>query len=253
MSNPTLPTDATSAQPVAVVTGANGGIGREIVIDLLGRGYTVVCWGRRVPDDAVPGAHHVVCDVSDSAAVSSAADRLRAEQGRVDTLVTSAAILQTAPLHEMSDQLWADVIATNLTGVFHACRAVLPLMIEQRSGSIVNLSSVHAVATVPGTGAYAATKGGIISLSRQIAVEYADVGIRSNSVIVGSVDTKMSTQHGSQLARDRVSVTPPAGAVGRMARPEEIARTVAFLAGDDASFVSGSAFTVDGGLTSLLM
>lgn len=238
---------------VAVVTGANGGIGREVVLELLERGYDVVCWGRRIPDDAVPGAEYVVCDVSVPSAVAGAVERLTSTRGRVDVLVTSAAILRTAPVHLMSDELWDEVLSTNLTGAFRACRAVLPFMIDQGSGSIVNLSSVHAVATVPGTGAYAATKGGIVSFSRQLAVEYANHGIRSNSVVIGSVDTKMSAEHGDQLARDNVTVLAPDGSIGRMAHPREIAKAVAFLAGDGASFVNGSAFTVDGGLTSLLM
>lgn len=238
---------------VAVVTGAGGGIGRAIVAELGDRGWSVVCWVRRIPENPVPGARYVRCDVTDTASVTDAVEQLITEHGRVDALITSAAILRTAPLHEMTDELWDAVLETNLSGVFRSCRAVLPAMIAAGSGSIVNLSSVHAVATVPGTGAYAATKGAIIALSRQLAVEYADAGIRSNSVVVGSVDTAMSTQHGEQLARDGVSVSAPAGALGRMAAPEEIARAVAFLVGDDASFVTGSAFTVDGGITSVLM
>lgn len=238
---------------VAVVTGANGGIGREVVLELLECGYDVICWGRRIPEDAVEGAEYVVCDVSIPSAVTGAVEHLASTRGRVDVLVTSAAILRTAPVHLMSDELWDEVLTTNLTGVFRACRAVLPFMLKQASGSIVNLSSVHAVATVPGTGAYAATKGGIVSFSRQLAVEYADHGIRSNSVIIGSVDTKMSTEHGQQLDRDNVSVAAPEGLIGRMAHPREIAKAVAFLAGGGSSFVNGSAFTVDGGLTSLLM
>jgi NAD(P)-dependent dehydrogenase (short-subunit alcohol dehydrogenase family) len=238
---------------VAVVTGANGGIGRAIVEAFVGGGIRTVCWVRRMPEAPVSGADYDICDVVDTGSIHGATERLADRHGRVDILVTSAAVLRTGPLHAMSDELWDDVIATNLTGVFRACRAVLPFMIAQRSGSIVNLSSVHAVATVPGTAAYAAAKGGIVSLSRQIAVEYADHGIRSNSVVIGSVDTAMSTLHGEELKRDNVSLKPPSGAVGRMARPEEIARAVSFLSDDAASFVTGAAFTVDGGLTSRLM
>lgn len=238
---------------VAVVSGATGGIGEAIVADLAAAGWAVVGLVRRTPEVRVEGVDYRLCDVSDSQSVEAAFDQVRAAHGRIDGLVTSAAILRTAPLHRMDDQLWGDVIDVNLGGVFRCCRAVLPLMIEQQRGSIVNLSSVHAVATVPGTGAYAASKGAIVSLSRQLAVEYADDGIRANSLIIGSVDTNMSEEHGRALARDSVRVDPPAGAVGRMAQPAEIATAVRFLLSDDASFVTGAAMTVDGGLTSRLM
>lgn len=238
---------------VAVVSGAAGGIGDAIVADLVAEGWTVVGLGRRSPDAPVDGVDYRLCDVSDTESVNAAFDGVRDAYGRIDGLVTSAAILRTAPLHRMNDQLWDEVIDVNLGGVFRCCRAALPAMIAQRRGSIVNLSSVHAVATVPGTGAYAASKGAIISLSRQLAVEYADDGIRANSVVIGSVDTKMSEEHGRALARDSVRVEPPAGAVGRMALPAEIARAVRFLLSDDASFVTGAAITADGGLTSRLM
>lgn len=238
---------------VAVVSGAGGGIGAAIVADLVATGWAVVGLVRRVPEARVDDVDYRLCDVSDTSSVDSVFAGVRETYGRIDGLVTSAAILRTAPLHRMDDELWEDVIDVNLGGVFRCCRAVLPTMIEQRRGSIVNLSSVHAVATVPGTGAYAASKGAIVSLSRQLAVEYADDGIRANSVVIGSVDTKMSEEHGRALARDSVHVDPPEGAVGRMAAPAEIARAVRFLLSDDASFVTGAAMTVDGGLTSRLM
>lgn len=243
----------TDAIRVAIVTGASGGIGRAVIDDLVHNGYRVVGIVRRPPPDPVPGAEYVVADVSVSTQIDPAIAGIVAETGHVDVLVTSAAILRSAPVHETTEQMWDDVVDTNLKGVFLACRAVLPAMIAAGSGSIINLSSVHAVATVAGTGAYAATKGAIVSLSRQIAVEYADQGIRANSLIIGSVDTAMTDLHKELLERDGILITPPAGRVGRMAQPEEIAKAVRFLAGDDSSFVTGSALTIDGGLLSVLM
>jgi meso-butanediol dehydrogenase/(S,S)-butanediol dehydrogenase/diacetyl reductase len=243
----------TGEAPVAVVTGAAGGIGTAIARDLLGRGYDVTGWVHRTPADPIAGVTYQRVDVASPDAVAATRDALLARTGRIDALVTSAAVLRTGPLHELSDDTWEQVIGVNLTGVFLSMRAVLPTMLARGSGAIVNLSSVHALATVPGTAAYAATKGAIVALTREAAVEYADAGIRCNSVVVGSVDTAMSDSHGEQLARDGVRVDPPRGAVGRMARPEEIATAVAYLLGPDASFVTGSAFVVDGGLTSRLM
>jgi NAD(P)-dependent dehydrogenase (short-subunit alcohol dehydrogenase family) len=243
---------STPAQ-VAVVTGAGGGIGTAIARELVARGYAVVGWVRTPPADPVAGVDYRSLDIASAADVAAARDDLLSRHGRIDALVTSAAVLRTGPLHELDDATWREVVDINLTGVFLSMRAVLPTMLAQHSGSIVNLSSVHAVATVPGTSAYAATKGAIVSLSREVAVEYADFGIRCNSVVVGSVDTAMSDAHGEQIARDGFRVTPPGGAVGRMAQPEEIAGAVAYLLSPDASFVTGSAMVVDGGLSSRLM
>ena len=242
-----------AAKPVAIVTGAAGGIGSAIATDLAARGYLVVGWGLHSPAGTPEVSEFYLCDVADASAVESARDAVLERHGRIDVVVTSAGVLRTAPLHEMPERTWDEVVAVNLKGVFLTVRAVLPAMLAQRRGSIVNLSSVHAIATVPGTAAYAAAKGAIVSLSRQIAVEYADDGVRCNSLIVGSVDTSMSAEHGRLLARDGFVVTPPSGSVARMAAPEEIARAVGFLVGDDASFVTGASLVIDGGLTSRLM
>lgn len=185
--------------------------------------------------------------------MSAATGQIMADFGRIDVLVTAAAVLSTSPIHEMKEDMWDEVVDVNLKGVFTSCRTVLPFMIAAGRGSIVNLSSVHAYASVPGTGAYAATKGAIISLSRQMAVEYADAGIRVNSVVIGSVDTAMTERHKDLVDKAGITLSPPAGRLGRMAHPREIAKAVGFLAGDASSFVTGSAVTVDGGLLSSLM
>jgi NAD(P)-dependent dehydrogenase (short-subunit alcohol dehydrogenase family) len=238
---------------LAVITGAAGGIGQAIVADLLAHDYDVVGIVRTAPEQQEQGAHYIVADVSTSAAVDDAFLKIIERFGRIDVLVTSAAILRSAPVHETTDEMWDEVIATNLRGVFLSCRAALRSMIVANSGVIVTLSSVHAVATMRGTGAYAASKGAIVSLSRQMAVEYADNNIRVNSLVIGSVDTRMTELHKELLLQDGVSFSPQAGAIGRMASPREIASAVRFLAGDDSSFMTGSSMTVDGGLLSALI
>lgn len=243
----------TSAGRVAIVTGGSGGIGRAIVSELVDDGYSVVSIGRSMPADGVPDATYEVADVSVAATVERAVRNTVDRLGRIDALITSAAILRAAPIHETSEEMWDEVMGINVKGTFLACRAVLPTMLAAGSGAILNLSSVHAEATIAGTGAYAASKGAIVSLSRQMAVEYTDQGVRVNSLIVGSVDTSMSAAHLAAIERDGVVINPPSGRVGRMARPEEIAKAARFLLSDDSSFISGSAIRIDGGLLSSLM
>lgn len=240
-------------QPAAIVTGGSGGIGSAIAEDLAAHGYSVTSLVRRAPTDPKPSVSYVVADVAIADAVEAATASVVAQSGSVEVLVTTAAVLRTAPIHETTEELGDELMDVNLKGVFHACRAVLPYMIAASKGSIVNLSSVHAVASIPGTGAYAATKGAIISLSKQLAMEYADHGVRVNAVVVGSVDTAMTDLHRDLIKRAGVVTKPPPGQVGRVARPEEIAAAVRFLVGNESSFITGTAITVDGGLLSRLM
>jgi NAD(P)-dependent dehydrogenase (short-subunit alcohol dehydrogenase family) len=116
----------------------------------------------------------------------------------------------------------------------------------------VNISSVHAIATVPRLAAYAASKGAVLALSRQMALDYADDGIRVNAVVVGGVDTQMSAEHGVAMARDGITVAPGTGAIGRTAQPAEVARAVAFLASPESSFLTGAPLIADGGMLARL-
>jgi NAD(P)-dependent dehydrogenase (short-subunit alcohol dehydrogenase family) len=155
-------------------------------------------------------------------------------------------------VHDTPEDTWDRVMAVNVKSVFLMSRAVIPHLKAGGGGAIVNISSVHALATVPRLAAYAASKGAVLSLSRQMALDYADDGIRVNAVIVGGVDTEMSAQHGAAMARDGVTVSPGTGAIGRTAQPDEVARAVAFLASPESSFLTGAPLIADGGMLARL-
>jgi NAD(P)-dependent dehydrogenase (short-subunit alcohol dehydrogenase family) len=241
---------------VALVTGGAGGIGRETVRRLAEDGFEVVSLDLH---HETPGERHASTvtydvDVTNSTAVQACVDDVIRRFGRIDALVNNAALLECFAVHDTPEDVWDRVLAVNLKGAFLAARACLPHLCNRPHGAgIVNVSSVHALASVPRTAAYAASKGALLSLTRQMAVDYADAGVRVNAVVVGSVDTPMSARHGAEIARDGVTISPPAGRLGRMAAPAEIAAAISFLLSPSASFMSGSSVVVDGGLVSRLM
>ncbi len=238
---------------VAIVTGGARGIGRSIAALLVERRWTTVAIDRHAPATPDEGVHYLLADVRSSSQLDLAVRDVVEQYGRIDALVTSAGILRSGPTHETSDEEWDEVIDVNLGGTFRAVRAVLPHMIAAGRGSLVLLSSVHARATVPQAGAYAASKGAVISFAQELAVEYADVGVRANSLVIGSVDTDMTTLHKKYIDEGGIAVSPPAGRIGRMAAPEEIAPMAVFLASAESSFVTGSAMRIDGGLLARLL
>ena len=193
-------------------------------------------------------------DVTREADVRAAVAAMLAAFGRIDGVVNSAGVNQTdTRLEEMTDDVWDLTIAVNLTAIFRVCRAALPELRRAGGGSVVNIASVHALATVPGVPAYAASKGGVLALSKQIALDYAVDFIRVNALIVGSVDTRMTrTVLDAAGGAEKLGLSFERNVIARIAKPEEIATAIAFLLSDDASFVTGSGFVVDGGMTTLL-
>ncbi|TRC84435.1 SDR family oxidoreductase [Mesorhizobium sp. WSM4310] len=184
-------------------------------------------------------------------AVTAATERL----GGLDAVVNCAGIYPTGKrLEDVSDAEWEETIAVNLTAIFRVCRATLPLLRAAGGGSIVNIASVHADATVPGVPAYAATKAAVVGLSRQMALDYAVDRIRVNAVLVGSVATRM-TLDGLEAAggADALGLSFEPNRIARIANPSEIASAIGFLISDAASFVTGSAMQVDGGLLARLL
>jgi 3-oxoacyl-[acyl-carrier protein] reductase len=229
----------------ALVTGASKGIGRAIAQELARAGATVVVGYRSGKDEAEQLASEIG-GIAVQADVSSAEDakRLVEEAGDIDVLVNNAGLTRDGLLARMSDDDWRTVIDTNLSSVFYTCRAVTRPMMKKRAGSIVNISSVVGVHGNWGQTNYAASKAGIIGLTKSIARELGSRNIRANVVAPGYVKTALTDVLPEEATAAMIQNTP----LSRVAEPEEIAGAVRFLASDDASFITGEVLLVDGGL-----
>lgn len=241
---------------VALVTGAGSGIGFACVERLVGRGLRVAALD--IDGEAVEacasrfGALPVTADVSDPRAVSAAVDMVLHELERIDVAANVAGITgsrHAAECHVTPVEEWLRVIGVNLSGTFLVCRAVLPWMLEQGDGIIVNVASVAGLVAFPGRCAYTASKGGVVQLTRSIGVDYAARGIRANAICPGMVDTPMTRWRleDPELGPQVLARIPQ----GRAASPEEIADVVALLATGGLPYANGSAIVLDGGWTAL--
>ena len=244
---------------VAVITGAADGIGMAIARAYAAEGAIVVLSdiseerGEAVATaiQASKGrATFLRCDVAENADIIALIAYAVAQHGRIDVLVNNAAIaIGGFPLHEMTEEQWARLMAVNLTSVYRACRETLPHMIAQGSGSIINMASAQGHIGLDGWTAYAGAKGAIMSMSRQMAVEFGPVGVRVNSISPGTIATPMNVKVvadlGEHVARAWVKMHP----VGRIGQPEEVAEAAVYLASDLAGFTTGIDLRVDGGLT----
>ncbi len=239
---------------VVLVTGGSRGIGRAIASSLAIEGATVVLAARDAGrlSEAVEGitsaggrAESVSIDVADRSSVKAATARVLETHGRIDGLVNNAGVTRDNLVLRMKDEDWQAVLATNLTGVFLCTQAVLRPMIKQRSGRIVNVTSVVGLMGNAGQANYAASKAGVVGFTKSVAREVASRGITVNAVAPGFIETDM-TEAVRNAAGDQIKKKIP---VRRLGRPEDVANAVLFLVADEASYITGQVLRVDGGLT----
>ncbi|MFC5835090.1 SDR family NAD(P)-dependent oxidoreductase [Nonomuraea insulae] len=230
---------------VAVVTGAASGIGAAVVERFLREGARVIAVDLTDQSPDRPDLLAVRGDVSHAETWRRIADTARAEFGRLDVLHSNASTVVRAPAHELPEDDWDRQLSVNLKATYLAVRACAGLLKESR-GAVVLTSSVHALVGLPGHPAYAAAKGGLVSLGRQLAVEYGPE-VRVNTVIPGPILTPVWDGIGEEDRRRSVAAT----AAGRFGRPEEVAAAVTFLACAESSYVTGASLLVDGGWTAV--
>lgn len=238
----------------AVVTGGSRGIGRAIAVALAAEGakVAVIYAGNAAAAEETlslikeQGGEAVAmqCDVADDAAVSDMINAVKEQFGSVDILVNNAGITRDGLLMRMKEGDWQAVLDTNLTGVFHCTKAVTKLMMKQRSGAIINITSVVGQTGNAGQANYAAAKAGMIGFTKSVAKELASRGIRVNAVAPGCIDTDMTAVLRDAVKEDMLKSIP----LGRVAQPEEVAKAVVFLASDNASYITGQVLNVDGGM-----
>jgi NAD(P)-dependent dehydrogenase (short-subunit alcohol dehydrogenase family) len=242
----------------AVVTGAAGGIGSAIVRALLAEGAQVHGLDRDGPGlERLASEHRYfmphTADLANRADTERVLGRLlEGLHGRCDVLVNNAGISRLMPFEDTDDGLLEELLAVNFVAAFRITRGLLPALRASTHGAVVNLASELALVGQPGYTAYCGTKGAVLAWSRALAVELAGQGIRVNAVCPGPIDTEMlraefaTATVPAEARREEIAAIP----LGRIGHPEEVAAVIAFLAGDSAAFVTGAAWSVDGGKTS---
>jgi NAD(P)-dependent dehydrogenase (short-subunit alcohol dehydrogenase family) len=239
-------------QKVALVTGAARGIGLATAKRFLAEGWRVALLdiageelGRAV-EGLAKGDETLalICDVSDSKAVTAAIQQVAARFGRLDALVNNAGVAAFASILETSEEDWSRILAVNLTGPFLCTKAAAPLMREHGGGAVVNITSISAVRASTLRSAYGTSKAGLAHLTKQLAVELASLGIRVNAVAPGPVETAMAKAvHTPEIRADYHDAIP----LNRYGLEEELAEAIFFLSSDRASYITGQVLAVDGG------
>jgi NAD(P)-dependent dehydrogenase (short-subunit alcohol dehydrogenase family) len=248
--------EETTPRRVAIVTGGSGALGTAMCERLVRDGVRVVVADvvlepaealARQLDPTGESAFGVALDVTDYASVEAMVAAVLEWAGRIDILVNNAGIGEgLMPAWEMPLETWQRTIDVDLTGVFHGCRAVLPTMLEQGYGRIINISSIAGKEGKHNPVAYASAKAGVIGLTKALAFEVADKGILVNAITPGSI----MTRNWSHLPEDQIDAVRKRHPIGRLGRPDEVAAMVAWLASDEPSFSTGAVFDISGGRAS---
>ena len=249
---------------VAVITGAARGIGKACALRFAQEGANVVCLDLLAGENETAAAEcaalgaemlALACDVTDPESLRGCIQTALERWGRIDVLVTAAGIYSGSPLSEVTLSQWQCLIDINLTGVFLCNQAVAPAMTEQRSGSIINISSMAGKTSWPSTAEYSASKTGVIGLTRSVAMELAPHGVTVNAVCPGNTLTDMvrsvAAKQGEPLgmsADEWLQMRANDCPMNRLAEPWEVAGVCAFLASEDSRYITGQAIEVDGGL-----
>jgi NAD(P)-dependent dehydrogenase (short-subunit alcohol dehydrogenase family) len=232
---------------VALVTGAAQGIGKAIAELFAKEGAVVVGTDMKEPDakGLSKDIEFHLLDVTKTADWKRVVDQVVTKHKRIDVLVNNAGIVFCYnPIHETSDEEWNKVVSVNQNGTFYGMRAVLPTMLRQKGGSIINISSIWGVVGAAGVAPYQAAKGAVRTMTKNAAITYAKDNIRANSIHPGIIWTPLIEAQDKAITDSIVADTP----LGRLGQPEEIARGALFLASDESSFVTGVELPIDGGI-----
>ncbi|MDB4008800.1 3-oxoacyl-[acyl-carrier-protein] reductase [Amylibacter sp.] len=234
----------------ALITGASGGIGGSIARALYAQGAKVALSGTRIDplkalaDDLGDRAFIVPCNLSDVDAVKALPQKASEEMGGIDILVNNAGITKDNLFMRMSDDDWHQVIDVNLTSTMHLMKSVMRTMMKQRFGRIINITSIVGVTGNAGQVNYAASKAGMIGMTKSFAQEIATRGITANCIAPGFIETAMTAELPEDVIKNMLDVIPQ----GRMGQADEVAASVAFLASNEASYITGQTLHVNGGM-----
>jgi 3-oxoacyl-[acyl-carrier protein] reductase len=236
---------------VAIITGAARGIGFEIARLFAREGACVVLVDRSGAEkaaDSLKSQHYdaVACplDITDSEAVHSAVDAVVGAKGRIDILVNNAGIIARGTVLDLTREQWLQVMDVNVNGNFYFCKAVVPFMIHQRSGTIINITSIAGkMGDITAAPVYGTSKGAVNTLTKSLARQLAEYGIRVNAVAPHAIETDMSADWSEEKRQEIIAAIP----LKRMGKPEEVAQAALFLASERSSFITGEILNVNGG------